>query len=184
MKTLLSPRLSLRPVRDGDIPFLTSLLGSENRTRYLFGSTVMDPEQARAFITQRFTAEDVPTGLGVVATNRPKGLVGFAGIIPTDCLGDQDVEFGFTLSPSAERNGFATEIGYRQMQYAFETLGMKRVLALAHPENSASVHVLRDQLKMAVISFVERTAQRGPRLVFCRRKADGLPAPTYPRKPD
>lgn len=179
MKTLISSRLILRPLRSGDIPFLTTLMGSEERTRYLFGGAVMNPEQVMAFIAQRFTAEDAPTGLGILTARRPERLIGFAGIIPTGCLGEQDVEFGFTLSQPFERSGFATEIGCCQMQYAFDTLGLDRVLALAHPENKASVHVLRNKLKMTLMSYVEGTTQRGPRLVFCRKKADGLPAPCF-----
>jgi RimJ/RimL family protein N-acetyltransferase len=168
-------RLILRPLRDEDILFITSLLGNENRTKYLFGGTVMEPPQAAAFIKQHFTAEDATIGMGVLATNRQEGLVGFAGIIPTDCLGNRDFEFGFVLSQEAEGNDYATEIGYFQMQYAFETLRLSRILALAHPENSASVHVLRDKLKMTKVSQLGKTAHRGPRIVFCRSKAEGLP---------
>ena len=41
--------------------------------------------------------------------------------------------FGFVLSQWAERNDYAVEIGTLQMQYAFETLRLARILALAHP---------------------------------------------------
>lgn len=175
MRTLMTYRLVLRPLRDRDIFFITSLLGNENRTRYLFGGTTMEPEQAAAFITEHFTAEEAPVGMGVLATNRPERLVGFAGIIPTECLGNQDLEFGFVLSQEAESNDYAAEIGYYQMQYVFKTLHVSRILALAHPENRASVHVLRDKLRMTEIAHLGKTAHRGPRIVFCRNKAEGLP---------
>lgn len=175
MKTLISPRLILRPIRSEDIPFVMSLLSSEDRTKHLFSGSTMDPQQALAFITQYFTAEEAVVGMGVLTTNRPERLVGFAGIIPTDCLGHQDFEFGFVLSQQAERNDYAAEIGTFQMHYAFEKLRLSRILALAHPENEPSIHVLRDKLKMTRISQIERTEHRGPRIVFCRYKAEGLP---------
>lgn len=87
MRTMISSRLTLRPISDEDIPFITSLLSSEDRTRYLFSGTTMEPRRAAAFIKQHFTGEETGVGMGVLATNRPERLVGFAGIIPTDCLG-------------------------------------------------------------------------------------------------
>lgn len=76
--------------------------------------------------------------------------------------------FGFVLSQWAERNDYAAEIGTLQMQYAFETLRLARILTLAHPENGASVHVLRDKLGMTEVSRLGKTAHRGPRIIFCR----------------
>lgn len=175
MRTLTTNRLVLRPLRDEDIPFITSLLGNENRTKHLFGGTTMGAQQATEFIKQHFTNEDATVGMGVLATKWPECLVGFAGIIPTDCLDNQDLEFGFVLSQAGERNGYATEIGYCQMQYAFDTLHLPRILALAHPGNRASVHILRDKLQMAELSLIGRTEHRGPRIVFCRNRDEGLP---------
>ena len=175
MRTMISSRLTLRPICDEDIPFITSLLSSEDRTKYLFSGTTMEPRQAAAFINQHFTGDETGVGMGVLATNRPERLVGFAGIIPTDCLGNQDFEFGFVLSQWAERNDYATEIGTLQMQYAFETLRLSQILALAHPENRASVHLLRDKLGMTEVSRLGKTAHRGPRIIFCRQKTEGLP---------
>ena len=176
MRTLVSRRLTLRPIATEDIPFIVSLLGDEDRTAYLFGGTPVNRKQAEVFIEQYFTAEAAAVGMGVLTANHRERPVGFAGIIPTDCLGGQDFEFGFVLSREAERNDYAAEIGFVQMRYAFETLRLTRILALAHPQNDASVHVLRDKLQMTELAHIGQTAHRGARIIFCRGQAEGLPA--------
>jgi RimJ/RimL family protein N-acetyltransferase len=58
---------------------------------------------------------------------------------------DWDPEFGevgFLLGPEARGRGIATQSMRLLLVYAFETLGMRRVQALAHPQNSASAEVL------------------------------------------
>lgn len=175
MTTLVSTRLILTPVSNEDIPFLKEILGDPERTRYLFGGSTMGEVEAGAFIERYFTPWDAPTGMGVLRARDSGRALGFAGIIATDCLGIADYEFGFVLAKEAERQDFATEIGYTQMRYALEGLGLERILALVHPENSPSLHVIRDKLAMRECARIGETAYRGPRIVFCRERIPGLP---------
>lgn len=88
----------MRPIADEDIPFIRTLLGNEDRTNYLFSGASMNRKQADSFIKQYFTGEEATVGMGVLIANHRESPVGFAGIIPTDCLGVHDCEFGFVLS--------------------------------------------------------------------------------------
>jgi RimJ/RimL family protein N-acetyltransferase len=176
VKTIVSDRLILRPISDGELAFVASLLARNDRTHYLFGGVTMDLQQAARFVNEHFTDEEAPVGMGVLVRKSDRQLVGFAGIIPTSCIdAKDDFEFGFVLSHSADGNAYATEIGYTQMQYAFETLRLTRILALAHPDNGASVRILRDKLKMTEALRLGRTTHRGPRIVFRRCASEGLP---------
>ncbi|MDD5628954.1 MAG: GNAT family N-acetyltransferase [Elusimicrobia bacterium] len=172
MKTLRTERLVLRPLRDEDRAALAALLGDPGRAQYLFSGTAMPPQKAEEFIDRHFTGEDSPNGLGVLVA---AGLIRFAGLIPTRCLGQDDCEFGFALRKEAEGHDYATEIGFHQMRYAFAVLGLPRVLALAHPDNEPSVHILEAKLQMRRVASLEATTERGQRIVFCRQKQDGLP---------
>jgi RimJ/RimL family protein N-acetyltransferase len=136
----------------------------------------MTPDKAFALIRQYFSGEEEATGMGALVTNQSTGLAGFAGLIPTDCLGAEDFELGFALFAWAEGRNYPAEIGLAQMQYAFDILKLPRILALAHPENGASLHVLRNKLQMEEISRWAGDMHRGPRIVFCRNRSDGLPA--------
>lgn len=176
MKTLITRRLTLRPITDEDVPLIMSLLGDEGRNRYLFAGTAMTPERAFALVREYFSGPEDATGMGALIVNRPDRLAGFAGLIPTDCLGADDYEFGFALLAWAEGCNYPAEIGLAQMRYAFDVLKLKRILALAHPENGASLHVLRDKLQMKEVGRWEGDMHRGPRVVFCRCGSDGLPA--------
>ena len=51
-------------------------------------------------------------------------------------------EVGFLLGPEARGRGIATRSMRLRLAHAFESLGMARVQALAHPENPASAKVL------------------------------------------
>lgn len=175
MKILVTERLTLRPIRDEDIPLITSILSDGERNRYLFAGTAMTPDMALELIRQYFTGEEETAGMGALIINRTGRLAGFAGLIPTECLGAADVELGFALFAWAEGNNYPAEIGMAQMQCAFDDLDRPRALALAHPENAASIHILRVKLQMQEMGRWPGDRHRGPRIVFCRNRIDGLP---------
>ncbi len=175
MKIFVTERLAMRPIHDEDIPLITSLLCDEGRNHYLFAGTAMTPDKALALVRQYFTGEEETAGMGALIIIRTGKLAGFAGLIPTNCLGAGDFELGFALFAWAEGNNYPAEIGLAQMQCAFNDLDKPRVLALAHPENAASIHILRDKLQMQEVSRWPGDAHRGPRIVFCRARNDGLP---------
>jgi RimJ/RimL family protein N-acetyltransferase len=58
-----------------------------------------------------------------------------------DVAGRQEVEIGYRLARSAWRQGYATEAARAVRDYAFFTLGIRRLIALIDPENLASVRV-------------------------------------------
>jgi ribosomal-protein-alanine N-acetyltransferase len=53
-----------------------------------------------------------------------------------------DPELGFMITESKWGNGFATEIAKELIDYAFNTLSNKRVIASTDKENTSSINVL------------------------------------------
>jgi RimJ/RimL family protein N-acetyltransferase len=56
-------------------------------------------------------------------------------------LWPDDLELGWKLDPAVWGRGYATEGGVAGLRYAFETLGLDRVVSIVHPRNTASIRV-------------------------------------------
>ena len=74
------------------------------------------------------------------------------GQLPTFSSHTQDAsihlnlpEFGlfYALSPAHQRKGYATEATKALIQYAFQTLGLQRIIATTTYDNEASISVMR-----------------------------------------
>lgn len=71
----------------------------------------------------------------------PSVLVGAGGFFgpPTE---DQVVEIGYSIMPSFQGRGLATELVRALVEHGFSTAGVLRVVAHTTPENAGSVRVL------------------------------------------
>ncbi|MDQ2691068.1 MAG: GNAT family N-acetyltransferase, partial [Chloroflexota bacterium] len=58
-----------------------------------------------------------------------------------DVGGKPEVEIGYRLRRSAWGKGFATEAACAVRDFAFNSLGMQRLIALIDPDNIASIRV-------------------------------------------
>ncbi|MEM7247287.1 MAG: GNAT family N-acetyltransferase [Acidobacteriota bacterium] len=159
-----SQRLLLRAFREADRSFLVELLGDESVTALLLSGRPFEPAAAHGFIDAELRGPDEGgLGLGVLALKDTGRPVGFAGLIPCKVEPDE-LELGFALHSDVQGRGYGTEIGLAQARHALERLGRDRVLALAHPDNEASLAVLR---KMGMTRTRQVTVPgRGPRLIF------------------
>ena len=68
-------------------------------------------------------------------------VIGWAGIGPWE-PDPSEVELFYGISREYWGKGFATEAARAVMQYAFGTIGLKRLVAVADPVNAGSVRVL------------------------------------------
>ncbi len=77
----------------------------------------------------------------VVTKSNPE-VIGYCGLFYFPDLGGQpEIEIGYRLARSAWGLGYATEAAHAVRDYAFSTLGMKRLIAMIDPSNIASIHV-------------------------------------------
>ena len=68
-------------------------------------------------------------------------FIGFAGLKRLEDQGE--VDLGYRLRREYWGQGLATEASRISLKYGFETLGIERVIAMAHAENVGSIHVLK-----------------------------------------
>jgi RimJ/RimL family protein N-acetyltransferase len=69
-------------------------------------------------------------------------VIGYCGLFYfPDINGQPEVEIGYRLARAAWGRGYATEAVSAVRDFAFYTLGIRRLIAMIDPANSASVHV-------------------------------------------
>ena len=71
-----------------------------------------------------------------------QNVMGYCGLFFfPDLDGQAEVEIGYRLARSAWGQGYATEAALAVRDYAFTTLGIKRLIAMVDPSNVASIRV-------------------------------------------
>jgi [ribosomal protein S5]-alanine N-acetyltransferase len=88
-------------------------------------------------------------------------MVGFCGLQPLPRT--REIEIGWWLARAWWAQGLATEAGRAAMRDGFSRVGLERIVAVAQPENRASIHVM-EKLGM---TFESETTHRGFRVVLC-----------------
>ncbi|HXW55094.1 MAG TPA: GNAT family N-acetyltransferase [Candidatus Cybelea sp.] len=88
-------------------------------------------------------------------------MVGFCGLQPL--AGTGEIEIGWWLGRAWWAQGLATEAARATMSDGFSRVGLERIVAIAQPENRASLHVM-EKLGM---TFESETTHRGFRVVLC-----------------
>ena len=167
---LETPRLTLRPLDDGDLDDICLLLGDAEALA-LWGGP-LDREGARQWI-ERNLARYEADGFGrcAVVLRRTGELVGDCGLIRTEVEGVPEVELGWIVRKADWGKGIATEAAQAWRDHAFAQLGLHRIVSMVSPENVASRRVA-EKLGMTV----ERTAVWGeaPMVMYaCSRPATG-----------
>lgn len=161
---LETPRLILRRFADADLPLLCERIFSDPAVmRHAFSARTMDAAEAEDFLRGYSAGPDQDHGMGVLIERVSGEILGLAGLVPCKALGADDVELGFLLASLAQGKGYAQEIGRAQIACAFTALDRPRVLALASPDNQASLKAL-DRLGMQPFGEVQSDG-RGTRLV-------------------
>ncbi len=137
-------RLTVRPWSPDDAAAAFAIYRDPEVTRFLGKTrTHADLDASRAWL-DGIAAHNaaLPAGLGLwAATLRATGEpIGSLGIAPLD--GGPEIEIGYHLGRAWWAQGFATELARGGRDYAFDTLGLARLVGVTFPENVASRRVL------------------------------------------
>ena len=166
--TLRTKRLVIRPFGMEDLTEVHRLLDIELRLSNL-GTEKMESLEARAEwlkwtvlnYKQLAKLHQPPYGDRAVVLKSTTALVGACGFVP--CLNPFEqlpslappgasageslstTEFGlfYAISPTHQRQGYATEAAQALVEYAFQHLLLKRILATTEYDNVASLGVMR-----------------------------------------
>ena len=157
-------RLLLRPFQSEDSLVYERIRANSEVARYLPGGLGAAKHAAeRAVQTiQLFTQLWQERGFGpwAVIEKQSQALLGHCGLryLPEF----KEVEVLYALDTSAWGKGFATEAAQASVEYGFTQLELKKIIALALPENQASRRVM-ERIGMR---YVQMTTFKGYEVVY------------------
>ncbi len=137
-------RLLLRPFEDRDLDALHAMYSDESVVRWLYND-VRTPEESRELLGHKIAGAAL-RGEGewlsaAVALRQSGELVGDVSLLWASEVHSQG-ELGFVFHPSHQGNGYATEASRPMLAFAFEELGLHRVVGRLEPRNAGSARVL------------------------------------------
>ena len=137
-----TPRLALRAFTPADADDLYRLDRDPRVVRYVGNGRPTPRAEIETRLARAARNYAIYPGLGTwYATRRDTGaFVGWFSL--KYCPPTTDVEVGYRLLHEAWGRGYATEGATELVRYAFDDLGLYRVIAVTHPDNRASQHVL------------------------------------------
>ena len=148
MTPLTTKRLTLRLFTEDDLEDHARLYADPDVTRWLSdGPWLGNAARERSERTVRkFIAHwrDYPYGVWAVEERASGRFLGQCGL---NTIADDEVEILWALEQSAWGHGFATEAARAALAYAFDVVGLDRIVALARPENGPSRRIM-DKLGM------------------------------------
>jgi RimJ/RimL family protein N-acetyltransferase len=139
---LLTLRLALREFSPDDADDLYRLDSDPRVIRYVRDGKPTARAEIEVRLARIIRNYEIYPGLGSwYATRRDTGaFIGWYTLkyCPPTC----DVEVGYRLRHDAWGQGFATEGATELVRYAFDDVGLQRVIGVTHPDNRASQRVL------------------------------------------
>jgi ribosomal-protein-alanine N-acetyltransferase len=142
MFVLGTRRLMLRHLEPADLDALFELYRDPEVRRY-FPDGTRSLEETRDELEWFRGGHPRDSRLGLWATiERSSGaFLGRCGLLPWEIEGEREVELAFLIDKARWGEGFATEAATAIASHARSALGIKRLICLIMPGNSASVRV-------------------------------------------
>jgi len=142
MRTLHTPRLTIRPFTEDDAAFILELVNDADWLRFIGDKKVHTLDDARRYLRDgplKMVAEH-GHGLACVERRSDGRSIGMCGLIRRDTL--DDIDLGFAFLPAARGQGHAREAAAAVLAFGLGTLGLQRVVAITDLDNTASARVL------------------------------------------
>jgi [ribosomal protein S5]-alanine N-acetyltransferase len=157
-------RLHLRELHDGDASFVLELYTDPDFLANIGDRGVHNAEDARRYIAQGpgKSYERYGFGLWVMERKSDAMAVGMCGLLRRDT--HPDVELGFAMLPRFRRMGYTREAARATVQVGAQRFGLTRIVALAVPDNRASIGLL-EQLGFSFERLVRYTPDGESRLL-------------------
>ncbi|HEY3474474.1 MAG TPA: GNAT family N-acetyltransferase [Anaerolineales bacterium] len=142
MFQLVTERLLLRNFHILDREALQNVFGDAEVMR--FGDGVQTMEWIENWLRTCLERYYQTWGFGPYAVVEKPGrsVIGYCGLFFfADLDGQPEVEIGYRLARSVWGQGYATEAASAVRDFAFDTLGIERLIAMIDPSNAASIRV-------------------------------------------
>jgi ribosomal-protein-alanine N-acetyltransferase len=158
--TLETERLVLRPLSADEADSLHRISNEPNVRLYLWDGELVSEATLKGLIAQSdrmFSKERI--GLFGVRMRGREDLLGFCGFVRLG--GMEEPELWYELTEKVWGRGIATEAAQACVRYAFEEVGMERVIAGADAPNRASLRVI-EKLGMKYLGNINPSAPEEP----------------------
>jgi [ribosomal protein S5]-alanine N-acetyltransferase len=138
--SLHTERLNLRPCQISDLDAVYQLWNDAAVRRFLFDARRISQEEAKSFIDAS-TVSFAKNGYGIwlFFERQSNHLAGFSGLLNTS---EESPSLIFGTQPQLWRRGYAREATISVFRYAFDGLGLARIVADVDEPNQASIQVL------------------------------------------
>ncbi len=142
MTVLRTERLTLRRLVPDDLERLAELYADPEIRRY-FPDGTRTREETREELEWFLHGHPRRPELGLWATVLTESgtFVGRCGLLPWTIDGRDEIELAYLLDKAYWGHGYATEAARGIVRYAFEELGLTRLISLVDPGNTASQRV-------------------------------------------
>ena len=139
---LETERLSLRKLNLDDAGFIVELLNEPAFVRFIGDRNIKTLEDARAYLTKGPLTSYERFGFGLwLAQLKASGeALGMCGLVKRESLADIDI--GYAFFERFWLKGYASESAAAVKTYGMQVLGIKRLVAIADPDNIGSIRVL------------------------------------------
>ncbi len=141
MKILETPRLYLRSLQVSDLNSMAQMYSNIEVMRYIGAGKTFTKEQCEKSIAgwNEYETKHGFANWAIVLKDGDKfiGKCGFS-YLPDN----SDIEISYMLDEPHWEKGFASEISMAALDYGFDKLNLKRIVAMAYPENSVSIKII------------------------------------------
>jgi ribosomal-protein-alanine N-acetyltransferase len=142
LTVLETERLLLCQLSTEDADFILELLNEPSFIRNIGDRGVRTIEGANSYILNGPVASYAKNGFGLylVKLQETDESIGMCGLIKRDTL--EDVDIGYAFLPKFWSKGYAVESAQAVKEYAKNTIGLNRIVAIVDPQNEGSIRVL------------------------------------------
>ena len=156
MILIKTTRLQLRWMNTKDAHFVKELLNSPGWIKYIGIRNIDSIETAETYLRTKIIPNYEKFGFGFWMIERQLDMVclGICGLIKREGL--EDVDLGYALLPQYEGQGFALEAARASLEYVFNDLDLKRIVAITTQDNHRSISLL-NKLGMVYEKMVTRS---------------------------
>jgi ribosomal-protein-alanine N-acetyltransferase len=133
-------RLIIRDLQPDDVAALVALWTDPDVTAHMGGPRV-EAELREILEADLQSPSADPFDLWPVEEKATGQVVGDCGFLEKGVDGQQEIELVYVLAKSVWGKGYATEAAVALRNYAFQHMGLTRLISLIDPENTASERV-------------------------------------------
>ncbi|CAN5252717.1 GNAT family N-acetyltransferase [soil metagenome] len=134
-------RMKFRRITTDDLPWLIEMRSPDAVNRYLGGIQMQNAEALTTRLQFYLDCyEKFGFGFCAMQLKATGEMIGTSGLQPLEDTGE--IEVGYNLSQEYWRQGYGLECALGWLDYGFNTAGLERIVAIAHPDNTGSWRIM------------------------------------------